>query len=101
MAATRTDIVVCYDVNTETKEGRKRLRQVAKGCEAYGQRVQFSVFECTLTDVGLDKLRARLLKIIDPEQDSLRFYFMPTGREKCVEVHGLSTYVSFEEPLVL
>lgn len=67
-------VLITYDVNTETPEGRRRLRQVAKQCVNYGQRVQNSVFECEL-DAGQLKLVQHLLEgLIDPSTDSLRFY---------------------------
>jgi len=94
-------MLVTYDVNTETKEGRHRLQKVAKICEGYGQRVQKSVFECSLTDVLLVKMKQKLLKTIDPEQDSLRIYQLPGGREKCIECYGRDTYRDFQEPLVI
>lgn len=67
-------LLVTYDVSTATAAGQKRLRQVAKCCEAYGQRVQNSVFECSLDEAQAVRLRARLSEIIDPKSDSLRFY---------------------------
>lgn len=72
-------VLITYDVSTETKEGRRRLRHVARACENYGQRVQFSVFECDLDPALWVKLRARLVGIIDPATDSLRFYML--GRD--------------------
>ncbi|NJL02614.1 MAG: CRISPR-associated endonuclease Cas2 [Spirulinaceae cyanobacterium SM2_1_0] len=68
------DILVAYDVNTETKAGRRRLRQVAAVCKDFGQRVQQSVFECRVTQAQLEALRAKLLDIIHREQDNLRIY---------------------------
>lgn len=67
-------ILVTYDVNTETVEGKKRLRKVAKICVNYGQRVQNSVFECILDAAQYVVFKATLLKLIDTEVDSLRFY---------------------------
>jgi CRISPR-associated protein Cas2 len=67
-------VLITYDVNTETASGRKRLRQVAKRCVDYGQRVQNSVFECDLDAAQYKLVQAKLLKLIDPETDSLRFY---------------------------
>ena len=59
------EVLVVYDVNTETREGRRRLRRVAKRCEAFGQRVQYSVFECILDDKGYERLQHALKEIID------------------------------------
>mgnify|MGYP000858017788 CR=1 FL=1 len=67
-------ILITYDVNTEDKEGRGRLRRVAKECENYGQRVQNSVFECLVSPLDFSKLIAALEKIIDVNKDSLRYY---------------------------
>ena len=95
------DIIVSYDVNTLTKEGRKRLRQVAKACEGRGQRVQFSVFECTVNEVELERLRSKLLKIIHKEEDSLRIYHLRGKRDDYLETYGRDLYVDFAEPLVV
>ncbi len=67
-------VLITYDVNTETAQGRKRLRQVAKQCVNYGQRVQNSVFECVLDATQLAEVKHKLEALIDAEKDSLRFY---------------------------
>tara|TARA_R110002051_G_scaffold173382_2_gene243713 strand:+ start:1500 stop:1790 length:291 start_codon:yes stop_codon:yes gene_type:complete len=72
-------VLVTYDVTTDTKEGRRRLRRVARACEDWGQRVQFSIFECDLDPAQWAALRERLISEIDSETDSLRFYML--GRE--------------------
>lgn len=95
------DILVTYDVSTETPEGRRRLRRVARVCLAYGQRVQKSVFECTVNEMQLAALRARLIQCIHEQEDSLRIYRLPWDREKLVESFGIDHYVDFEDPLVL
>jgi len=95
------DILVAYDVNTETAEGRRRLRRVARLCQGYGQRVQKSVFECTVGEVDLEKFRQRLLKVIDEDQDSLRFYVLRGKREDVVMAYGRDSYVDFTAPLVV
>lgn len=69
-------VLITYDVSTETKAGQRRLRKVAKKCQDYGQRVQNSVFECILDAACLKKLQSSLGKIIDPEVDSLRYYYL-------------------------
>ena len=97
----RSDILVSYDVNTQDAAGRRRLRKVAKTCEGYGQRVQLSVFECAVSEMDLDRLRDRLLKIIDPEADSLRIYRLRGNREDYLESFGRDTYIDFEEPLII
>lgn len=81
-------ILVTYDVSTETEEGKKRLRQVAKHCMKYGQRVQNSVFECVLDEGQYRKLQHQLLKIIDPAKDSLRFYNLGNKYQNKVEHYG-------------
>ena len=97
----RIDVVVTYDVNTLTKEGRRRLRQVAKVCEGCGQRVQWSVFECRVTETELERLRQRLCKTMDADEDSIRIYRLRGRRQEVVEAYGRDGYVDFEEPLIL
>lgn len=95
------EILVTYDVSTVTPEGQRRLRRVAKLCEGHGQRVQKSVFECTLSAAQLELLKHRLWREIDREQDSLRFYRLREPFEKYVEVIGARPPVDFHDPLVL
>ncbi len=90
------DILVTYDVNTLTKPGRARLRQIAKICEGHGQRVQLSVFECTVNEGQLETLRLRLKKAMLPEEDNLRIYLLRGRREDIVEAYGKDNYVSFQ-----
>lgn len=94
-------VIVCYDVNTETKAGRRRLRRVAKVCEGTGQRVQKSVFECQVTLAEFEELERRLLAEIDAGQDCLRLYRMPDTRGAEVREHGAFKAVDFEGPMVL
>lgn len=94
-------VLVCYDVNTETKEGRRRLRRVAKVCEGTGQRVQKSVFECQLDLAQFEDLERRLLSEINDKQDCLRLYRMPETRGFEVLEHGTFKAVDFDGPLVL
>ncbi len=93
--------LVCYDVNTLTPEGRRRLRHVATACKNYGQRVQFSVFECTVNATQFEQLRQRLLAIIHPQQDSLRIYRLGPDRAATVEAHGRDGWTDFTAPLVV
>lgn len=95
------DILVTYDVNTETSAGRRRLRKVAIVCKNFGQRVQFSVFECRVNEAQYEAFRNKLLGTIDPKVDNLRFYKLPTPREKHLECFGVDKYVDFDEPLIL
>ncbi|MCI1750838.1 CRISPR-associated endonuclease Cas2 [Megasphaera cerevisiae] len=94
-------VLVTYDVNTKTTQGRKRLRQVARCCVAHGQRVQNSVFECSLDEVQYVILRDRLSSLIDGEKDSLRFYNLGNHyQRKIVHVGAKPTYDP-GEPLIL
>ncbi len=93
--------VITYDVNTETKEGRRRLRLVAKACESRGQRAQLSVFEVSVNRVQFEALRHRLLDIIDPREDSLRIYHLVEPHADHIESHGRRTVIDFDEPLIV
>lgn len=94
-------VIVCYDVNTETREGRRRLRRIAKVCESTGQRVQKSVFECQIDLEHLETLERRLRAEIDESQDCLRIYRLPGTRGAEVREYGLFKAVNFEGPMVL
>ncbi len=93
-------VLVCYDVNTETSAGRRRLRRVAKACEREGQRVQKSVFECQVSLADFEELERRLLREIDAGLDCLRLYRMPDTRGAEVREHGVFRAIDFEGPLV-
>jgi CRISPR-associated protein Cas2 len=94
-------VVIAYDVNTLTKEGRRRLRHVAKLCEGVGQRVQYSVFECEINDTQMERLRQRVEKIVVPEEDNLRIYHVRGNRDDCVETFGRDGYVDYEDVLLV
>lgn len=94
-------VIVCYDVSTETRAGRRRLRRVAKVCEGSGQRVQKSVFECRVDLMQLEELERRLLAEIDLEEDCLRLYRLPDTRGCEVREHGRFRATDFDGPLVL
>jgi CRISPR-associated protein Cas2 len=94
-------VVVAYDVCTESKEGRRRLRRVAQACKDYGQRVQKSVFECVLRESDWVALKRRLLKEIAQDEDSLRFYFLDETARARTEHHGVREPVDLEGPLVV
>lgn len=94
-------ILVSYDVSTETREGRRRLRRVAKVCLNYGQRVQKSVFECKVDPAQLELLKNGLLEIIDEGEDSLRFYRIIEPLEKNVMEFGKFRAVDFEQTLIV
>ncbi len=94
-------VVVSYDVSTKEPAGQRRLRRVAKACLDFGQRVQNSVFECIVDPTQWQQLKLRLLDEIDPEQDSLRFYFLGSNFERRVEHHGAKATPDLRGPLVL
>ncbi len=94
-------VVVCYDVNTESSAGRRRLRRMAKVCESTGQRVQKSVFECQVTLMQLEALERRLLAVIDLEQDCLRLYRLADSVGCEVREFGKFKATDFDAPLVL
>ncbi|MBN8462634.1 MAG: CRISPR-associated endonuclease Cas2 [Dechloromonas sp.] len=94
-------VIVCYDVNTETREGRRRLRRVAKLCESIGQRVQKSVFECQVDRAQFEELERRLVAEIETEEDNLRFYRLAHLRGHEVREHGRFRATDFDGPLVL
>lgn len=81
-------VLISYDVRTDDEAGRRRLRRVARACQDWGQRVQYSVFECEIDPAQWARLKARLLAEIDPERDSLRFYFLGANWRRRVEHHG-------------
>lgn len=94
-------IIVTYDVSTETREGRKRLRRVAKICEGIGQRVQKSVFECRVDLMQYEELERRLLAEIEQKEDNLRIYRLTEPVELHVKEYGNFKAVNFEGPLIV
>lgn len=94
-------IIVTYDVSTETKEGRRRLRRVAKVCESTGQRVQKSVFECQVDLMQYEELERRLLAEIDEQEDCLRLYRLTEPVELHIKQHGAFRSVNFDGPLIV
>ena len=93
-------VLISYDVSTEDTAGRKRLRRIAKLCADWGQRVQFSVFECLLDNAQWQHLRAALISEMDEEKDSLRFYFLGNQWRGKVEHIGIKPSYDPEGPLV-
>ncbi|MGE4328085.1 MAG: CRISPR-associated endonuclease Cas2 [Pseudodonghicola sp.] len=93
-------VLVTYDVRTETPAGRRRLRRVAAACLDYGQRVQYSVFECDLDPARWTALRARLIDLIDPAEDSLRFYMLGANWRSRVEHVGAKPAIDYDGPLI-
>ena len=94
-------VLVAYDVNTETPEGQRRLRQVAKLCENRGQRVQNSVFECLVDPAQWVQLKQRLIDVADPAKDSLRFYYLGKNWQRRVEHFGAKAGYDPEGPLLV
>jgi len=93
-------VLVTYDVSTTTREGRKRLRRIAKVCLDFGQRVQNSVFEL-LVDYGQwTQCKQQLIETIDPEQDSLRFYYLGNNWRRRVEHVGAKPSLDMDGPLI-
>lgn len=95
------DILVTYDICTETAAGERRLRRIAQICSGFGQRVQKSVFECSLTEAQLEALEDRLVRCIDPAEDSLRIYRLVEPRARYVRAYGRDRTVDFRAPLVV
>ena len=81
-------VLITYDVRTDTADGKKRLRKVAKECCNYGQRVQNSVFECVMDAAKCRLVKDKLLKIIDENEDSIRFYYLGNNYKTKVEHFG-------------
>lgn len=94
-------VLVTYDVKTETAAGRRRLRRIARVCQDFGQRVQFSVFECEVDPAQWTSLRAKLLSEFMEAEDSLRFYMLGANWKRRVEHHGTKPAVNFDGPLIM
>ena len=94
-------VLVSYDVSTRDPGGQRRLRRVAKACVDHGQRVQYSVFECIVDPAQWTFLRQRLIDEIDPEVDSLMFYFLGSNWKHRVEHIGANKTLDQEGPLIV
>ena len=94
-------VLITYDVNTEDYDGRRRLRKIAKQCVNYGQRVQNSVFECILDAAQCRTLQHKLVTIMDPEKDSLRFYYLGNKYETKIEHFGAKAGYEAEGVLMI
>jgi len=94
-------VLVSYDVEVTSVGGARRLRRIARACQDYGQRVQFSVFEIEVAPDQWVKLRARLLGEMDAERDSLRFYFLGKEGRRRVEHVGTKPALDFDAPLIV
>lgn len=93
-------VLVTYDISTEDPGGAKRLRQIAKNCLNYGQRVQFSVFEIEVNPAQWTTLKATLEKIIDPKTDSLRYYYLGKNWQRRVEHIGAKPVLDLNDVLL-
>jgi CRISPR-associated protein Cas2 len=94
-------VLITYDVNTQTDEGRARLRKVAKQCENYGQRVQNSVFECVMDTAKCREVQHKLEKIIDTSKDSLRFYYLGDNYKNKILHIGAKSSFNVEDTLII
>ncbi len=94
-------VLVSYDVSISTPGGARRLRRVAKTCLNFGQRVQCSVFECMVEPAQWVALKSQLETIIDPEHDSLRYYFLGANWKRKVEHIGAKPALDVDEPLIV
>jgi CRISPR-associated protein Cas2 len=94
-------VLITYDVSVVTESGKRRLRHVAKACQDYGQRVQNSVFECVLTESQFVLLRSIITDAIDPEEDSVRFYFLGKNWPHRIESIGRSTSIDVTGELII
>ncbi len=94
-------VLVTYDVKTESLGGKRRLRRIAKCCEDYGQRAQFSVFECEVEPAKWELLKSKLLAIYKAEEDSLRFYYLGSNWERRVEHFGSKPTADLHGPLII
>ncbi len=94
-------VLVSYDVSTTDPKGSRRLNRVAKACKDYGQRVQYSVFECIVDPAQWAVLKQRLIDEIDQELDSLRFYYLGSNWRRRVEHIGAKETIDQEGPLIV
>ena len=94
-------VLITYDVCTEDAAGRKRLRRIAKECQNYGQRVQNSVFECIVDAAQCRELQHKLVKLMDSDSDSLRFYYLGNNYKTKVEHFGEKAGYEAEGILIL
>ncbi len=94
-------VLITYDVSTQDSKGKTRLRKVAKECVNYGQRIQNSVFECVLDMAQLEKVKHILLEIIEPKEDSIRFYYLGNNYQNKVEHFGTKESYDPEDVLII
>lgn len=94
-------VLVSYDVSTTSASGAKRLRRIARVCQDYGQRVQYSVFELEVDYAQWTIIKSRLCELLDPETDSLRFYYLGRNWQNRVEHVGAKQVLDLNGPLIL
>ena len=94
-------VLVTYDVATADRIGLRRLQKVAKKCQDYGRRVQNSVFECSVSMEQFARLKNDLVELIEPDTDSLRFYFLGNNWQHRVEHIGAKSVTPIDDPLIL
>lgn len=95
------DVLLAYDVDTTTPEGRRRLRRMAQLCEGFGLRVQKSVFEMVCSDADLVLLTHKAADIIDPRCDSVRIYRLPNGTFHQVNALGIQTNLPHRDGIII
>jgi CRISPR-associated protein Cas2 len=94
-------VLVSYDVMVSAEGGKRRLRKIARACKDYGQRVQYSVFECDVDPAQWVKLKGRLEDIMDPKTDSLRYYYLGSNWKHRVEHVGAKPSMDLDDPLLV
>lgn len=94
-------VLVSYDVMVSSPGGKRRLRRVAKACTNYGQRVQYSVFECVVDPAQWVMLKNTLEKVIDDKTDSLRYYYLGANYKRRVEHVGAKPSYDVDGPLII
>ena len=95
------EILVTYDVVTETEDGKRRLRRIVQVCKNYGQRVQKSVFECNVNEMQYEKMIEHLRECIEEKEDNLRIYRLREPKNRFVKSYGVDKVIEFEAPLIV
>ena len=94
-------VLVSYDVAVTTEGGQRRLRRISKECKNYGQRVQYSVFECVIDPAQWVKLKNKIESIMDKNNDSLRYYYLGANYKNKVEHVGAKPSLDIDEPIII
>lgn len=95
------DYIVTYDIDTTNEEGVRRLALIAKICESYGQRAQYSVFECRLSDTMLARLTVAIQEAIEPDRDSVNLYRLEGGCRQARTTLGRQGWRSLGDPWIV